>query len=84
MRRNPIVATVVVGITINILLVNAAYAYLDPGTGSALIQGVLAALAAIVVTGKLYWYRLSRWLGIRKSKNDKEQTHISDKQDNSK
>ena len=61
-----------------------AYAYLDPGTGSVLIQGVLAGLAAIVITGKLYWYRLLRLFGIRKSKNDNEQTDTSDKQDDSK
>ena len=44
-----------------------AYAYLDPGTGSALIQGILGALAAIGVVLKLYWHRLLRLLGIRKA-----------------
>jgi hypothetical protein len=41
-----------------------AYAYLDPGTGSALLQGVLASLAALVVVGRLYWYRALRFLGL--------------------
>jgi len=36
----------------------AALAYIDPGTGSLLIQGVIAAIAAIGVTLKLYWHRL--------------------------
>ena len=36
----------------------AAHAYIDPGTGSALIQGVIAGIAAIGVTVKLYWHRL--------------------------
>jgi len=44
----------------------AAFAYLDPGTGSALLQGVLGALAAAAVVIKLYWYRLLRLLGLRK------------------
>lgn len=35
----------------------AAFAYIDPGTGSILIQGVIAAIAAIGVTLKLYWHR---------------------------
>ncbi len=34
-----------------------AFAYIDPGTGSALIQGVIAAVAAVGVTLKLYWHR---------------------------
>jgi len=84
MRIKSIVATVVLGLIGNILLVNGAYAYLDPGTGSALIQGILAALATIAVVGKLYWYRLLRFFGIRKSKVDKEQIETSDEQNNSK
>ena len=82
MRRKSIVVSMVAGLTVNILLVNVAYAYLDPGTGGALIQGILAALAAIVVVGKLYWHRLLRLFGIRKSKSDGEQADTSDKQDN--
>lgn len=35
----------------------SAYAYIDPGTGSILIQGLIAAIAAIGVTLKLYWHR---------------------------
>jgi hypothetical protein len=84
MKIRSIVCTVVAGLTINILLVNVVYAYLDPGTGGALIQGILAALATIVVIGKLYWYRLLRFFGIRKSKVDKEQIETSDEQNNSK
>ena len=43
-----------------------AHAYLDPGTGSAILQGVLGALAAAVVVGKLYWHRLLRLLGLKR------------------
>lgn len=43
-----------------------AMAYLDPGTGSALLQGILGGLAAIGVVLKLYWHRILRMLGIRK------------------
>ncbi|QOC23742.1 hypothetical protein IC757_06340 [Wenzhouxiangella sp. AB-CW3] len=42
------------------------HAYIDPGTGSAILQGILAALAAIALTAKLYWHRLLRLLGLRK------------------
>jgi len=35
-----------------------AYAYLDPGTGSILVQGLLAAIAGVAVAGRLYWGRI--------------------------
>ena len=38
-----------------------AYAYLDPATGSAIIQGLIAAASAALVTGHLYWSRVSAW-----------------------
>ena len=44
-----------------------AYAYIDPGTGSALIQGLIAAVAAIGITLKLYWYRIIRFLGFKRN-----------------
>lgn len=43
------------------------FAYIDPGTGSAILQGILAALAAIALTAKLYWHRLLKFLGLRKN-----------------
>jgi hypothetical protein len=35
-----------------------AHAYLDPTTGSILLQGLLAGIAGIVVVLRLYWARL--------------------------
>ena len=35
-----------------------AAAYLDPGTGSILLQGLLAAVAAVAATAGLYWRRI--------------------------
>ena len=35
-----------------------AYAYLDPTTGSILLQGLLAGVAGVMVVGRLYWTRL--------------------------
>lgn len=49
-----------------------AYAYIDPGSGSMILQGVLAAIAAIAVTAKLWWHRLLVFLGIRKRTLDKD------------
>ncbi len=38
-----------------------AFAYLDPGTGSLLIQGVIATLAAVAYGLRLYWSRIQFW-----------------------
>ncbi len=43
-----------------------AQAYIDPGSGSMILQGLIAALAAIAVTAKLWWHRLLVLLHIRK------------------
>jgi hypothetical protein len=41
-------------------------AYLDPGTGSMLVQLIVGGFAAAGVAIKLYWRRLTRLLRIRK------------------
>jgi hypothetical protein len=41
-------------------------AYLDPGSGSMILQIIAGGLAAVAVTAKLYWRKLLRFLRIRK------------------
>ena len=36
-----------------------ALAYLDPGSGSMLLQVLLGGFAAVGVIGKLYWHRVT-------------------------
>ncbi len=45
-------------------------AYLDPGSGSIILQVLVGGAAAAAVTAKLYWSRLMKFLRIRK---DEEQ-----------
>jgi hypothetical protein len=40
----------------------SAQAYLDPGTGSILLQGAIAAVATIAYTVKIYWYRIKAFV----------------------
>lgn len=47
-----------------------AFAYLDPGTGSMLLQVILGGIAAVGVAIKLYWHKLRASFGMPK----KEQT----------
>ncbi|MCR9105645.1 MAG: hypothetical protein NXI15_10165 [Gammaproteobacteria bacterium] len=55
-----------------LLLPSTGQAYLDPGTGSMLIQGVVAAVALAAVTLKHYWYRLLRFFGRSKENPEDE------------
>lgn len=52
--------------------VSDAYAYLDPGTGSYVLQIVLAGLAASLLVLKLFWARIKLffWSTFGKKKTD--------------
>jgi hypothetical protein len=39
-----------------------AFAYIDPGTGSFLVQGIIAAVIGVGVTGKLFWAKIKAFL----------------------
>jgi hypothetical protein len=45
--------------------VTAILAYLDAGSGSMIVQLLLGGFAAVVVTVKLWWRRLLRFLRLR-------------------
>ncbi len=45
-------------------------AYLDPGSGSIILQVIIGGVAAAAVTAKLYWSRLLKFLRIRKPDED--------------
>jgi hypothetical protein len=47
-----------------------AYAYLDPGSGSMMVQLLLGGVAGAVVIVRLYWARLLTMLGLRRDKTD--------------
>jgi hypothetical protein len=49
------------------MLGDAVFAYLDPGTGSMLVQLLVGGVAAAGVALKLYWHRILRLLRIRKA-----------------
>jgi len=53
-----------------LMMFTDVYAYLDPGTGSMLLQVILGGVAAVGVAIKLYWHKLRVAFGMPK----KEQT----------
>ena len=58
---------------LNFIISKPAYAYLDPGAVSLVIQGLVAALAGGALTWKLWWWRLMMLLGVgRKRKSETE------------
>ena len=50
------------------LIHNTAYAYIDPGTGSIIIQAIVGAFAAGGIFLKKYWYKLKNFFK-KKNKN---------------
>lgn len=50
-----------------------AYGYLDPASGSMLLQLLLGGIAGVAVFLKLFWGRLLRGLGLRKDADDQEE-----------
>jgi hypothetical protein len=55
-----------------LLLSRPAYAYLDPGTGSILVQGLLAALAVGSAAVAAFWTRLRQLFSGRRKPADPE------------
>jgi len=56
-----------------VLIISAsapAYGYIDPGTGSLIIQGVIGAIAAIGVTLKIYWHKVRVFFSASSTKVD--------------
>lgn len=51
-----------------------AEAYLDPGTGSMMLQVILGGIAAIGVALKLYWHKLRVFLGAGRKEDAKDDT----------
>ena len=42
---------------------SSAHAYLDPGTGSILLQVLLGGAAGVAIVGKLYWHKFLGLIG---------------------
>ena len=60
-------------ITIYFSLVNSSYAYLDPGTGSIILQAILAFIAASLATLSFYWNKVKTFLSRLFKKNKKSE-----------
>ncbi len=59
-----------------------ALAYLDPATGSIILQGIIAACAGVAVTAKLYWSRIKAFFGHNRDHEDNETLENVNDKDN--
>ncbi len=46
-----------------------AHAYIDPGLGSIILQGIIAAIAATSLTIKIYWEKIKNFFKKKKTKD---------------
>jgi hypothetical protein len=56
-------------LAILLILPSTAHAYLDPVTGSFLLQGILAGLIALGVTFRKFWRRVLERIGVASRRN---------------
>jgi len=56
-----------------VLATEPAFAYLDPGTGSMLLQVILGGVAAVAVAIKLFWYKIRAAVGLGKKSSAEDE-----------
>jgi len=54
--------------TLSLFWSQNAYAYLDPGSGSIIIQAVIGALVGVGITLRIYWFKIKEKFLSAKSK----------------
>ena len=59
--RPGVVGTLVAFAAVGIAFSGDAHAYLDPGTGSILLQGLIASVAGGLILARAYWSRLKNF-----------------------
>lgn len=58
-------------LTFWVISTGTAHAYLDPGTGSLLLQGLLGGIAGAAVFIKIYWHKILSWFKGSRTKQQK-------------
>ncbi|MBT4907110.1 MAG: hypothetical protein HOM58_18940 [Rhodospirillaceae bacterium] len=49
-------------LTVTAVCIPPAQAYLDPGTGSMILQGIIGAIAGALVVLRIYWTKIKNFL----------------------
>jgi hypothetical protein len=56
------------------LFAEPVFAYLDPGTGSMLLQVILGGVAAVGVAMKLFWHKIRVAVGLSKKPDSEDES----------
>ena len=59
--------TLLAAVAVYALATGDAFAYLDPGTGSIIIQGIIGAVAGGLVVGRMYWHKFKSFFARSKA-----------------
>ena len=59
---NKLTQTKIISFCVLLIGAEPAWAYLDPGTGSLILQSLIAGIAGLLVVGRLYWAKLKNFL----------------------
>jgi len=51
-------------------IISDAYAYIDPGSGSIIIQALIGVLVGVAITLKVYWYKFKEKITSISKKNE--------------
>ena len=54
----------VFGLSINLAFTTKVYAYVDPGTGGLILQGILACLVTIGIATRVFWNKIKTFFGV--------------------
>ena len=60
---------IILVLLLSFVLNTNAYAYIDPGMGSIILQGIIGAIAAGSITLKIYWHKIKFFFKKKTKKN---------------
>jgi hypothetical protein len=63
-------STLLASFAIFIMATDNAYAYLDPGTGSIILQAIIAGVASTIFAVRMYWSRIKEKFGMSRASDD--------------
>jgi hypothetical protein len=66
-------STLLASFAIFIAATDNAYAYLDPGTGSIILQAIVAGVASTLFAVRMYWSRIKEKLGMSRASDEDDQ-----------
>lgn len=66
-----------------LLFSSPLYAYIDPGSGSAIMSAIVGFFVAIAMAVKTYWYKIKSFFGTSKAPEEDDATSSTENQKNS-